>query len=540
MRSETYRRPLSAPPDDSTADILAGLDAGFASDPAGPRVAVVLGHGAKLRVRDGHLIAEDGEGWYRRTRSWNRATGRLRRLVVGANSGFVSLDVFRWCRDAKVAVVVIDDDAELLLTPGDYGTDDARLRRLQAAPPAELARDIATELLTAKLAGQALLLRDALDRDALSDTVHGVIDAMHAAEDIDELRQLEASAAACYFDAWYSHPATTLRFTTRDSARVPAHWLVYEGRRSVLTNGASARSADRPLNSLLNLTYRFAEIECRLALITMGLDPGMGFIHTDMPNRDSLALDVLEPLRPNVERLTLQLVAERTFTRADFVERTDGSVRIAPALVQQLAGTMPRWARLAAPHAERLAHALGRAVVGAYKPRTPLSGRNQRVAQAVVKARKETARALHARGGSTADRDGVLEQTSLDVSTCIDCGGPVARPRDLRCERCLDQAPGQARETRRRRGRAIAAARAELEAWKREHPDANTPRELYLETILPRLAGIKLRDIMAATGLTKSTASMIRSGRHVPAQRHWPALAGIAGVAWTSATESGC
>jgi CRISPR-associated protein Cas1 len=527
MRSAPYPRGDARSLNDPTADILYGLEAGFSADPAGPAVAVVLGHGAKVSVRRGHLYIEDGEGWYRRERTWNRATGNLRRLVIGAESGFVSLDVLAWCRDAKVSVIVIDDDADVMLVPGAYGTDDARLRRLQAAPPPELAVDLAAAMLQAKLDGHAKVARSLLERPDLAYTIDGLGEAMDAAPTIDELRQLEASAAACYFDAWIANPATTVRFRTADTSRVPAHWFVYEGRRSLLTNGNNARKAERPLNALLNLTYRFAELECRLALVAMGLDPGLGFVHADMPNRDSLALDLLEALRPDVERHVLNLVAERTFSRTDFVERNDGSVRIAPPLVQHLAGTMPMWAQLAAGHAEELAHALGRAAQGTYRPRTPLSGTNQRAAQAAVKARKQIGGALNARNRAARTR---VHATEPGTRTCIDCGAPVVRARDLRCTECWERTPGQSAEVRRRRGRAIAAARAKLELWQREHPDFETPRDHYLAEIRPNLASVKLRDIMAATGLSKSTTSMIRSGKHIPAARHWPKLAALTGV----------
>src|SRR5262249_12446623 len=146
---------------EQAAEVLAGLEAGFAAgdDPAGPSVAVVLGAGAKVRVERGHLEAIDGEGWVRRERKWNRATGRLRRLVVGASSGYLSFDSLAWAHAAGVAVVVVDSDGEVMLAPGRYGSDDARLRRVQAAPPEALAVEAAAMLLDAKLAGQAEVAR---------------------------------------------------------------------------------------------------------------------------------------------------------------------------------------------------------------------------------------------------------------------------------------------------------------------------------------------------------------------------------------------
>ena len=79
--------------------------------------------------------------------------------------------------------------------------------------------------------------------------------------------------------------------------------------------------------------------------------------------------------------------------------------------------------------------------------------------------------------------------------------------------------------TRRKRGRAISATRAELERWKSEHPDARTDPEAFRQEIRPGLQGVKLGDIMRATGMAKSSASRFRSGVRVPALRHWEVLA---------------
>jgi hypothetical protein len=46
----------------------------------------------------------------------------------------------------------------------------------------------------------------------------------------------------------------------------------------------------------------------RLALAACGLDPGLAFIHTDTPARDSLALDLLESERTN--DISLAVVAQ--------------------------------------------------------------------------------------------------------------------------------------------------------------------------------------------------------------------------------------
>ncbi len=512
-------------------DVLSGLEAGFSSDPAGPSIAVVLGHGARVDVFSGHLRACDGEGWYRRERSWNRATARLNRLVIGAQSGAITLGAIRWCAEADVSVLVVDDDAKLLLAPAT-GACDPRLLRLQAAPPEGLDVEAAAILLGAKLRGQAGIVKSILGRPDLAETILGLAEGLDAASDVTEARQLEASAAACYFDAWCEHPATTVRFTTADARRVPAHWPVFNGRRSLLTKGTSNRKAERPLNAVLNLTYSLAAIEARLACEAVGLHPALGFVHADEPRRDNLALDLLEAVRPEIERFVLDLVAERTFSRRDFVERSDGSIRIAPDLVQLLAATMPMWARAVAPYAEQLAHLLGRAVTGKWQARTPLTGRNQRAAQARVLARRQAAGTI---SRQSVDRRRQAQRVATGtaatvLATCVDCGGALARSRHLRCAGCSESTPNQTRDVRRRRGQAIAAARSAQQAWRAEHPDAVIDRDDFLATITPRLKEIPLRQIKQAGGVTKAAVSDYRRGKRVPHPSCWAALAERVGL----------
>ena len=193
---------------------------------------------------------------------------------------------------------------------------------------------------------------------------------------------------------------------------------------------------------------------------------------------------------------------------------------------------MPMCAKAVAPHAEALAHLLGRAVSGKWQPRTPLTGRKARAAAAEVKAHKMTAQTRGAQGGrvSAEARRSDPNRAPVLFATCVDCGAGLARSRHIRCPSCWERQPSQSRTTRRRRGRAIAASRAALEEWKADPPGALASPEDFRRIILPGLGQVKLADIMTACGVSKSTASTVRSGRHVPALRHWHALATLAGV----------
>src|SRR5690242_6568184 len=89
-------------------------------------------------------------------------------------------------------------------------------------------------------------------------------------------------------------------FPNRDLPRVPEHWRIFGTRKSPLSG--SPRLAANPANAILNYLYAVLESETRLAAAALGLDPGLGFLHVDTPARDSLACDLMEPVRPQVER----------------------------------------------------------------------------------------------------------------------------------------------------------------------------------------------------------------------------------------------
>lgn len=160
------------------------------------------------------------------------------------------------------------------------------------------------------------------------------------------------------------------------------------------------------------------------------------------------------------------------------------------------------------------------------------SASDQRSAQDLVRARTALDRDQGQRLDSDRDmaRRVVPGRAATARASCRDCGRPLARRRQVRCPDCLDARPGQARETRRRRGQAIAAARIAQEAWRDEHATAVCDRQAFLAQVTPRLHSLRLRQIMDAAGVTKATASSYRSGKSVPHPLYWPALMALIGM----------
>ncbi len=103
------------------------------------------------------------------------------------------------------------------------------------------------------------------------------------------------------------------------------------------------------------ISFACLESEARLALLAHGLDPTLGVLHADQRNRDSLALDALEPVRGEVDAFLLDLLEDRTFTARDFGELPNGVCRIAAPLTHELALTLPHWRQCLRPIAAGLA-----------------------------------------------------------------------------------------------------------------------------------------------------------------------------------------
>jgi CRISPR-associated protein Cas1 len=524
---------------EDVAEAVTAIDATYRRpDCAG--VCVADGFGVKVTVERGALQVHDGIGSHRRTRRYDRATHGLRRLVLVQPEGFVTFEALRWCRALNVGVLVLDADGTPTLASTPRVTDDARLRRVQALAPYEpVGLGIARYLLSAKVAGQAhLVLGRFGDPDAAcfvpgtresfeerSATIAELAEAIKGAETIEEARQLEASSAALYFAAWAGRAETAPTFAAKDRGRVPAHWSTFEGRRSVLASSSANRKAERPTNSILNYLFALLEAEAILACAAVGLDPGLGIVHNDARGRQSMALDVMEPVRPEAEAFVLDMLEGRTFRKAEFTETEDGHVRLRAPLTHELAETMPRWARSLAPIAEKVAHMLGHAMEGKYTPATPLTSAKLRSAQAIVKARK-----TEAVGRSTrhAAKQRPAAPAALPLYSCPRCGGPVTNARHVLCEPCQAGA-GHTAAVRQTRGRAIAARKRALKerVWAF---GTDVDPAIYRQRIWPKLGAVNLAEIMEATGYSKGHCSTIRAGTWTPHVSTWPALARLVGV----------
>ncbi|MFZ3329811.1 MAG: CRISPR-associated endonuclease Cas1, partial [Candidatus Acidiferrales bacterium] len=249
---------------------------------------------------------------------------------------------------------MFDRDGSVLATTGPVRPSDARLRRAQAlAHQSGAALQIARELISHKLEAQEGLARDALNNSVAAEAIARAREAIPTAKTIESIRLFESRGAYAYWGAWNDLP---INFPKADLCRVPDHWRTFKNRVSPLTG--SPRLAANPVNAVLNFLYAVLESEARLAVAALGLDPGLGVLHADTPARDSLACDVMEPVRPMVDAYLLNWITHETLRRQWFFEQRDGSCRLMGPFAVQLSKTAPNWGSAVAPFAELVSHML--------------------------------------------------------------------------------------------------------------------------------------------------------------------------------------
>src|SRR2546428_7720000 len=308
-------------------------------------VVTLFGYGINVHVDRGHLTIQDGIGPVRREARLSRVGHGLRRLVVIGSDGMVSLAALRWLADQDAAFVMLERDGSVIATIGPVRPSDARLRRAQSLAIGNgLALDISKELVWLKLAAQEQLAKDKLNDSRAAYLIAENQVKVDDAQTIEMLRLFESQAAHAYWSAWRAVPVI---FPRRDVGRVPDHWRTFGARISPLSG--SPRLAVNPPNAVLNYLYALLESEARLAAAALGLDPGLGVLHVDSRKRDSLACDLMEPVRPQVDAYVLDWISREPLRREWVFEQRDGNCRLMGSFAAPLSETASTWGRAAAP-----------------------------------------------------------------------------------------------------------------------------------------------------------------------------------------------
>lgn len=124
---------------------------------------------------------------------------------------------------------------------------------------------------------------------------------------MDELRGIEGEAASVYFSLFDD--------------------MILQQKEDFFFNTRNRRPPTDNVNAMLSFAYTLATGMCSSALETVGLDPFVGFMHTDRPGRRSLALDLVEEFRAVMcDKFVLMLINKRMVSGKDFEKRENGTV----------------------------------------------------------------------------------------------------------------------------------------------------------------------------------------------------------------------
>ena len=142
-----------------------------------------------------------------------------------------------------------------------------------------------------------------------SETLKGLLPDILAATSLEALRGLEGAGASVYFGV--------------------LDQMILRNKEAFFYHGRNRRPPLDNVNALLSFTYSLLGHDCAGALESVGLDAYVGFLHRDHPGRTSLALDLMEELRPCfADRFVLSLINNRVILPEDFVTSDSGAVSL--------------------------------------------------------------------------------------------------------------------------------------------------------------------------------------------------------------------
>ncbi len=144
---------------------------------------------------------------------------------------------------------------------------------------------------------------------AVSENLKALLPQILEAENSESLRGLEGAGATEYFRLLDD--------------------MILRQKEEFYFHGRNRRPPLDNVNAMLSFAYSLLANDCASALESVGLDAYVGFLHRDRPGRTSLALDLMEELRPCMaDRFVLTVINNRILAPEDFRQEESGAVRM--------------------------------------------------------------------------------------------------------------------------------------------------------------------------------------------------------------------
>ncbi len=269
----------------------------------------------------GAWLAQDGETVAVRVDQETKLRVPVRTLNGIVCFGQVSCSPFLMglCAEHGISISFLTENGRFLARVYGPVSGNVLLRRSQyrLTDTPETAAAIARAVVLAKVANCRLVLQRAAREHAASDgsavldaaalRLKRILEELMKPDSVDEIRGHEGDAARTYFEV-FDH-------------------LILASKEDFFFRARSRRPPLDNMNALLSFLYTLLTHDTAGALEAVGLDPAVGYLHRERPGRPSLALDLVEELRPVLaDRVALTLVNRREISASGLRRLETGAV----------------------------------------------------------------------------------------------------------------------------------------------------------------------------------------------------------------------
>lgn len=223
------------------------------------------------------------------------------------------------CADRNISLCYVTPQGKFLarVTGKIKGNVILRQQQYESSRDKEISLSIAKNCITGKIYNARWVLERAVRDHSLQINTDQVktasvhlkqsLEHIRNSQSKEQLRGYEGEAASIYFGVFNE--------------------LILQQKKDFVFCGRNKRPPLDNINAMLSFVYTLLTSQIASALECVGLDPYIGYLHTERPGRVSLALDLIEELRaPLADRFVLSLINKKVITRKNFKTKENGAV----------------------------------------------------------------------------------------------------------------------------------------------------------------------------------------------------------------------
>lgn len=269
----------------------------------------------------GSYLSKDGENIVIKVENMERFRVPVHNIEGIVCFGYlgISPSLMAMCAERNIGMSFLSENGYFLgrVTGAVSGNVLLRRQQYRMADDSEISNSISKIIIAGKVSNSKTVLQralrdhaEAMNKDVFDKALFKLANKQKQAlkcNDNGVLRGIEGEAAMTYFSVF--------------------NQLILTQKTDFYFDGRNRRPPMDNVNAMLSFVYVLLMHEVRSAIESVGLDPCVGFLHTDRPGRQSLALDLMEEFRPYLaDRFVLSLINRKQVNAKGFISREAGGV----------------------------------------------------------------------------------------------------------------------------------------------------------------------------------------------------------------------